>query len=62
MFPSPYGDVVLKCARTIKEISPEDYQVSVPLRGCGFEMFVGMKMYEIDEREFPSPYGDVVLK
>ena len=35
--------------------------VSVPLRGCGFEIFVVLKK-GWSLCSFPSPYGDVVLK
>ena len=36
-FPSPCGDVVLKLGRTAPHSASYDV-VSVPLRGCGFEI------------------------
>ena len=47
--------------QNILEDAGVDWNVSVPLRGCGFEITVDivemMKFFE-----FPSPCGDVVLK
>ena len=36
--------------------------VSVPLRGCGFEILMQSFVEEVNENLFPSPCGDVVLK
>ena len=60
MFPSPCGDVVLKF-----EFEADGRMrigmVSVPLRGCGFEI-IFMNSISDAFRLFPSPCGDVVLK
>ena len=59
LFPSPCGDVVLKCAGAGAGQESAS-SVSVPLRGCGFEM---PEAFTDDyEEKFPSPCGDVVLK
>ena len=59
-FPSPYGDVVLKLKLSRVDI-PSELLVSVPLRGCGFEIHDQPPLYRV-LHQFPSPYGDVVLK
>ena len=60
MFPSPCGDVVLKFARKIRVRTR--IVVSVPLRGCGFEIVcIGLRGNTV-RSQFPSPCGDVVLK
>ena len=59
MFPSPYGDMVLKfCFLSMPEYIA---LVSVPLRGYGFEMG-SAKEFGTGRVVFPSPYGDMVLK
>ena len=37
-------------------------RVSVPLRGCGFEISEEFTKYDVFALVFPSPCGDVVLK
>ena len=39
----------------------ELWEVSVPLRGCLFEIIDG-DGYIVVDHKFPSPYGDVCLK
>ena len=58
-FPSPCGDVVLKSPTAVQ--SSDIGSVSVPLRGCGFEMSA-LPMPLADTLQFPSPCGDMVLK
>ena len=58
-FPSPCGDVVLKSNELMRKRSI--LTVSVPLRGCGFEIKDGFMINEF-RGKFPSPCGDVVLK
>ena len=87
MFPSPYGDVCLKCCvgiagthgiaqgfrpltgmfvwnrqRAPITMSRSGGWVSVPLRGCLFEMNKMMCQCFSALQQFPSPYGDVCLK
>ena len=59
-FPSPYGDMGLKLHL---EWFPECKfcNVSVPLRGCGFEIVFAADVESVFGL-FPSPCGDVVLK
>ena len=61
VFPSPCGDMVLKYD-TIKKIVLDLVEVSVPLRGCGFEIINGEHKEKEVNAMFPSPCGDVVLK
>ena len=60
-FPSPCGDVVLKFHR-FGFVQPSRSIVSVPLRGCGFEIQYREVCIEYRRKRFPSPCGDVVLK
>ena len=60
-FPSPCGDVVLKSWMSYWAIL-EEFIVSVPLRGCGFEISFARSLYRSCFASFPSPCGDVVLK
>ena len=57
---SPCGDVFLR--NQILMFHMKQGGVSVPLRGCGFEMRGVTGVPSIGKREFPSPCGDVVLK
>ena len=58
-FPSPCGDVVLKLVFRVR--THDLSEVSVPLRGCGFEISA-LTMDSATFSLFPSPCGDVVLK
>ena len=60
MFPSPYGDMVLKFRTEPRKGMHQ--AVSVPLRGYGFEIARTFKCSVKKEVKFPSPYGDMVLK
>ena len=54
LFPSPYGDMVLKWQGRLEVRS-------VPLRGYGFEIR-GHSAGLMEIYKFPSPCGDMVLK
>ena len=61
-FPSPYGEEVLKVER-LKDSTRRVSQVSVPLRGRGFESLGSHQpLYDSKDSVFPSPYGEEVLK
>ena len=58
--PSPCGDVVLKYMQKLRCIKERRSMVSVPLRGCGFEIEgrPSSNIYYLSE--FPSPCGDML--
>ena len=58
--PSPCGDVFLR--NQILMFHMKQGGVSVPLRGCGFEIEAVGFMKGFNRGLFPSPCGDVVLK
>ena len=58
--PSPCGDMVLKFRSIQIALEDAGVEVSVPLRGYGFE--INLTPHDVNIYEFPSPCGDMVLK
>ena len=62
LFPSPYGEEVLKASEVIDKNDEIVDAVSVPLRGRGFERVLRLLNEGRIQSLFPSPYGEEVLK